>query len=327
MDRKHLARLGLCTLGLAVAISSSAHAVLLTDFTLYSMERLKIGGGSSSVGLVGSATHVQVDGASTVNGTIVSGDSFQAANSVTVTGTITNPGAFTTGSNFNNPGGRIVAMPDLPTLPAATVFSSGGAHYTLNGTATGNSLGNSVTLTLAPGSYGVVRVGGTSTLNLSSGDYYFDKIWTTNSPTLNLDLSGGAINIYVTDQVLFGNNVKVNLVNGGSPSDVYMEVHALGTAFNAAGGSDWIGTVYAPYGSIAFGAGSGTGLVQGAFYAGGEIEVKHGISFDYTPPPPVIVESPDVAVPEPATALLGVMGLAGALAMSRRRGVTHPRRA
>jgi hypothetical protein len=277
--------------------SPMAWAVPLTDFTIFAVGNVKIGDGSHITGLVGSNTNVQLGGGSGVTGDTRSGDSVVLNNGAFVTGTITNPGTFThaVSSTF---GAHAMAMPDLPSLPPATVFSSGGTSF---------SLGNGANLTLTPGSYGSISLGGASKLNLQSGNYFFDSLSSGNGLDLKFNLSGGAIKLFVTGKANFG-SVDVLLTNGGSASDIFLEAHGSGTnVFKAGGGSDWLGTVFAPNGEIHFGGGGCCSSFHGDFWSGLDVNIEHAVTG--TPVP----------TPEPATLFLLGSGLLGLTAWKRMR--------
>jgi uncharacterized repeat protein (TIGR01451 family) len=179
-------------------------------------------------------------------------------------------------------------------LPTPVTFIPAGPNY-LN-------LGNGFSLTLLPGWYGRVQGGGGGKLYLSSGDYYFDSFQLANGTTFYMDLSNGPINIYVANQANFGADLDAVITSPvGDASDIFFEANWQGTgtkpfAFSAGGGSDWLGTVFTPYGGIHFGSGSGPTTFQGYFwsgwngltstgaYAGLSVDIQHGVKGE---PPPV----------------------------------------
>ena len=147
----------------------------------------------------------------------------------------------------------------LITMPAATVFTAGGANQTVP-TGQGNSL------TLAPGTYGALATSSQNqTVTLSSGNYYFDSITTQGGFDLQIDLtSGNCINIYVVGNADFAGQQTLLVKGAGTggsylpisdpnaqalASLIYLETRAR---FTMTGGVDathnvWGGTVYASF--------------------------------------------------------------------------------
>jgi len=145
----------------------------------------------------------------------------------------------------------------LITMPAATVFTAGGANQTVP-TGQGNSL------TLAPGTYGALATSSQNqTVTLSSGNYYFDSITTQGGFDLQIDLtSGNCINIYVVGNAAFAGQQTLLVKGTGTggafvpisaapalASLIYLETRAR---FTMTGGVDathnvWGGTVYASF--------------------------------------------------------------------------------
>ena len=269
-------------------------APVLSDYVILAGEKVTVGGGSLVEGLVGThytnavATQfaITVAGAAAVNGDVRSADNVQLNNGADITGNVIHPAGTTINMGAGATiGADVVADPELPALPAPSMFSSGGASHT--------GLGNGATLTLAPGSYQDVILGGACTLNLSSGTYYFNDLGAANGLDLVLDLAGGPIAIYVTTRAHFG-SVDVFLPNGGGPADIYLEAQGSGTgtynAISAGGGSDWVGTAFAPNGGIHFGGSSCCSTFQGHFWSGKHVDIEHGVNGNG---PPVSVEQSD----------------------------------
>jgi predicted acyltransferase (DUF342 family) len=113
---------------------------------------------------------------------------------------------------------------------------------------------------LSPSSYRNLTLGGRNNLYLSGGNYYFESISTGTRPSLYLDLSSSDINIFVHDNVHFGDELKIH-VNSGTggyqpiiqgnnlnetlkplAAKVYLET--LGS-FSMSNQNEWFGTIYA----------------------------------------------------------------------------------
>ena len=130
-------------------------------------------------------------------------------------------------------------------------------------------------LTLPPGTYGRVKLGARAVLNLTHGEYYFEMLITGVSGTINIDLTGGdEIALFALRDIKIGKNQIVNLT-GGDATDVYVEVHKN---FKIGSGSDWFGTIYAPFKNVIIGQSI---PFRGAAYAAKNVIVKDGGSVDF----------------------------------------------
>lgn len=290
MTRRHI-RITTCTLSLLASLP--VQAIHVSDFTIFAMQNVTVGGSSQVTGLVGSGVHTQIAGGGKIFGNLKSGNTVTMNNSTTVSGNITNPGTFTTGSGVTY-GSRTIAVPTLPTLPPITAFTSGGTSQTV---------GNGATITLAPGSHGAIQLGGNATLNLSAGVYMLDSLTAGNGLDLNINLLGGKIKILVKGQINLA-TTDMFLISGGTSDDVYTESHATGlNAFKATAGSDWVGDIFTPYGDIHYGGSAGPTSFKGHMWAGRHVDLEHGVI---------------VTAPEPTT-WIGV-GLASLALLRRKRG-------
>jgi hypothetical protein len=275
------------------------HGAAIADFHIYAQANVTIGvgtivGTASQPSLVGAGTMVigvgdaSLNGAAGIHGDLRAGDDVALANNTFVTGAITNPGTFSTGSGVVY-GSHLVAMPDLPVLPTASVFSDG---------VTDMSVGNGGTLNLAPGAWNDVTLGGAATLNLSAGDYYLKSLSAGNGLTINVNLNGGDLRLFVTEDFSAGGVAAMNFTSGGDWRNVSAETHASGlNAFRIGGGNgtQWFGSIFTPNGDIHLGSGSsGTGVVEGYLWAGGDVDLEHGLA---------------VTVPEPASAAILGLGI------------------
>ncbi len=212
------------------------------------------GGGEASYGVnqvvSGDLIHngaVSIGGGSDINGNVDSGASIVIGTTVQIQGNVTAAGSITLGGDSYIYGtmtefGVPLAYTPIP-CPPETNFAAGGLPVVKS---------NGKTTILAPGSYGKLELGSLNKLYLSSGNYYFTSIKVLNSLKLYLDLTGGPINIYVVGDVYFGTNMDV-YPTGGAGADVYLETHG---AFQMLGGSDWYGSVFAPFGNIVISGGN-----------------------------------------------------------------------
>ena len=147
---------------------------------------------------------------------------------------------------------------------------------------------------LPPGPYRDLIMGNSCTLYLGSGNYCFRSITTGNNLTINIDLGGGPLNVFVLDQVDIGTQLEENftVVEGPSPgdaSDVYWEIQHHSSslddpAFIIGRGAYWIGTIYAPFGHLGDPNNQITDTtINGALYSGGWVYVFNGCIVNYVP--------------------------------------------
>ncbi len=149
------------------------------------------------------------------------------------------------------------------------------ASITGTDVATDHTIARDGALTLPPGTYGRVKLGARAVLNLTHGEYYFETLITGVSGTINIDLNGGdEIALFALRDIKIGKNQIVNLT-GGDATDVYVEVHKN---FKIGSGSDWFGTIYAPFKNVIIGQ---SVPFRGAAYAGKNVIVKDGGSVEF----------------------------------------------
>jgi hypothetical protein len=273
-----------------------------------------IAGGA--VTLSGGGAGVRVNGTVDVN--LASGTALSVSGtSHLITGVVTKFAAAS--ANFgggatqaaNAPAGVVNGTPTpyvTTAIPAATAFSSGGSNVTVAAAGT---------TTLTPGSYGAIQLNANATLKLTAGNYYFDSFNSVNSALgtfLNLDVSGGAINIYVTGNVTPGAGFNMLGVTAATAHLVYLETLAN---FNWAAGAN-NGTFY---GTI-FASGPGTSTASGNITFGGDSTLvgrawaRRNITTDqdFTQ-----MNAPFPSAPEPTTLTLFGVGLLALAGLSRRR--------
>ncbi|WP_342118170.1 polymer-forming cytoskeletal protein [Pseudoduganella sp. OTU4001] len=196
-----------------------------------------------------------------------------------------------------------VSGPALDVLPGATAFSAGTTLFQLNASQTG---------ALGKGQYGKINLGFDSTLTLSAGSYYFDSLEIGGDGKLIFDLAGGAINLYIKNNVSIGQNFEFETING-SASSIYTET--LGN-YDLGINGEWYGTL--------FGSGANSNLhfnqnstIGGTFMARNNIQLDVGSVVTGLPSQPDKA-TPGNEIPLPGTFALMGLGLL-ALAGSRRR--------
>ena len=212
----------------------------------------------------------------------------------TVNGRVTlpSPSAFNNFTNYtySGPGpslGVVYGTPTLPVLPVLPGETSIPAPLSNPPTVTNNQ-------TYGPGSYGNINYGGNRTLTLDGpGTYYFNSFnWTGNSNKLIFDFKNqpGNFIIYVYGAADFG-KLNSSVTNGGNAARISIEARGTGTAFNisngsSGGGSKWMGSVYAPNGSINIGSGTGSSTLTGTFASKYSVSLQSGVTVIYSAPCP-----------------------------------------
>jgi hypothetical protein len=285
----------------AIALVASAAAIAITmtpaaagpppptlnQYVILGTDGVTIGVGSTVIGLVGDSNNNPInnlalrmngqaqiigDPSKSVVGDARIGGNTRLDNNAHIEGTLTHPAGTTVmlgvGSTI---GPEVVGDPMLPALPAPTPIPGGCpiAAPDLSG-------GNGATKAPAPGSTnGNWSFGGNFTLNLSApGNYYFNSISTGNGAVVN---AVPGVHVFVCNTVTFGsvNVLPATLTN----TDFTLE--AQGTdhhnTVRAGGGSQWIGDVFAPNGGIHIGSGGSTASVLGHLWAGGQVDIEHGV--------------------------------------------------
>ncbi|MBC7829571.1 MAG: S8 family serine peptidase, partial [Chitinophagaceae bacterium] len=316
---------------LSLSSDLTAQQLKITDFVVFARGSVQFGSSSFiNGGSIGSYRHVETSGSIHIKGNIYSGGTVELANKNTITGRITASNSFRSTNNilsvgsgasldgnidilgnikinsgtvsgkvthpvgtiYSGPtplGGNIIGNPMLPVLPQMPAIR--------NFPAAGNTIVNSTTK-LTPGAYGKLSLKGKKTITFSGpGIYIFSAI--NNSGSENefvfdfKNTSTGDFLIYVHGDVDL-DKLDVSMVNGGSPSRIYTEIHGNGsTSYNkreamicangSSGGNStrWLGTVWAPYAGIDIGA--GPFKIIGALWSNEEIKISSGATIEYNP--------------------------------------------
>ena len=210
---------------------------------------------------------------------------------VVSSGTVKSKVTHPAGTTYTGPvpaGGNITGVPALPTFPALPPVT------------TFPNYGNSditTTKTITPGSYDEVKLSGGKTLTLKGpGAYVFKEIQNSNSNSFVFDFQNspsGTFLIYVHRNVDL-DKLGVTMINGGSASRIYTEVHGFGWSnklygFDLANGSSggsatkWLGTVWCPYSAINIGSGSGSSNITGALWSGTQVNIRNNVTIVHAP--------------------------------------------
>ena len=230
---------------------------------------------------------------SQVDGTIYAKDDVTVGYNDTVGGDVVYGGDITEhgsiGGSAQHTSPSSIQDPVAPTPPKEpkTVDLPGDAQETAF-TAGSTSITPSDGAVIPPNSYRDMYISYGYTVTLQAGDYYFRNINAGWNPSVRLDLSGGPINIFVTNDANF-QNVQFQVSGDGSTwvdvsagmdaddtelaSQVYMESHS---DVAVASGGEWFGTIYART-SFNF---QGTALI-GSYYSDGASYFVWGATFIY----------------------------------------------
>gem|GEM_PF-3997509 len=105
---------------------------------------------------------------------------------------------------------------------------------------------------LNPGSYGNVTVGSSAKLNLTSGEYRFVKLETQNKSFLNFDVSNGGVQVKVTKDLKFDDEVRVTITPGGEVNSNSVDFITLQTSKVLLDKACYVlGTIIAPNAEVA----------------------------------------------------------------------------
>ncbi len=134
---------------------------------------------------------IEIDKDNTIVGDAIAGGELDLSGKATVTGTAT-------------------ALADVtPIGLLSPSFSAGGAEV---------AVPEKSSLTLAPGSYGKVKVKNRGTLFLTAGDYFMDKLELERAGILSIDVSSGPVNINVVTALEFEERTEVVITPSGQAS-------------------------------------------------------------------------------------------------------------
>lgn len=189
----------------------------------------------------------------------------------------------------------------IPSLPAPTPFTAGGSNQHSNGAAD--------PLTLPPGTYGALTTGSYGIVNLSSGAYFFDSFSLGYGADLNVNVTGGDIQIYSIGNVNFGSYVDF-VVTGGGAQNIYWETHG---DFGGSYGGTLYGTVFAPGGTVVLGqsdiATNSYQTIYGALYSDNIVQIGYGnLVHSQVADHFAQMDGAD-PIPVPGAVLLGILGL------------------
>jgi hypothetical protein len=287
-------------LGITVAMTGSPAWALprpLIDFTVFGLQRVQIGVGSTVKGTTGSCgpgvcvdpSNVPTGDALTMNGTAkIEGDAFilganRVGDKADITGTLT-----TLGSTANVPAHITInhADPNVAddgtfpvarnTFLATVTLPDPLISFVCPTGAAGISVGNGGTVDLIPGSYGPITGGANVTLNLQqAGLYLIDSISMGHGAKINVEQPGARVVVCDAANFASARVTPANLEH----TDFTMVVLSTDpeNAFSALGGTAWRGDVVALRGGIHVGSGGSQSSVFGRLLAGAVVDIEHGV--------------------------------------------------
>jgi len=273
---------------IAVTMSPAAAAgPPLSQYVIFGTDGVTIGVGSTIVGLVGDVNNNPVnnqairmnggarivgDPSKSIVGDARSGGNVRLDNNALIEGTLTRaPGTTLSLAASAAVGADVVANPELPSLPTPTLIPGGCPIAAPDKTG-----GNGASQTPAPGSMnGNWSFGGNFTLNFAApGNYYFNSISGGSGSVIN---AVPDVHVFVCNTVTFGSVT----VGPATLTNADFTLEAQGTddhnTVRAGGGTTWIGDIFTPNGGIHIGSGGSTASVLGHLWAGGQVDIEHGV--------------------------------------------------
>jgi len=268
-----------------------------SDYAVFGTNGVMIGVGSEVIGLVGAAANnnkppktypSQPDAALTMNGTAqITGDAringdVTVANNVTITGTLhrLDTGTLTTGSGFSVGADDPTPNVDLPsgTLSQQSQWPGGLASNCPTGGTDHTGLPNGFSLPLTPGSYGDIQGGGGGTITFTlAGNYFLDSLSAGNG--LKVVASVPGVHVFVCEDVIAGSidSLPLSIKPGQFTWEVAGNGVTAGTnAFDAGGGTNWIGNLLVPTRGMHFGSGSGGSDTWYGYMWADHVDIEHG---------------------------------------------------
>jgi len=202
------------------------------------------------------------------------GDTKTTGNNINVVGVITHPaGTLVTFSASSSFGGNVIgtpAAPFLPGLPVATVFPVFSGPNTTTGA--------SQSLSLNPGNHGNILIGKSNNLTFQAGTYYIKSLEIGVGTTITFN---GPVNLNIEGNFTVRQSVTVVSTSAtATDPGVSVEVHGN---FVQAGGGNWVGNMFVPFGQIKVGSGGSVNDWFGYMYAL-DIDLEHKVTVDCPPP-------------------------------------------
>ncbi len=195
---------GITTVTLMIQVNStiSAHS----PYTLFATERVSGSKFALVEGDIHSNEEVELKSGKNgvVNGNITAVEEIEIDKKNIVNGDVTAPEVDNDGTVNGTVSEGPVDPADFPVIPP---FTAGTQDVEVD---------KGDTYLLPPGSYGEIEVDKNATLMLTAGDYYADELELKDKSTLEVDVSGGAVNVYLEGEIDHRKKAEVVVIGGST---------------------------------------------------------------------------------------------------------------
>lgn len=225
--------------------------------------------GSGRATIVNAGTDLTELGVNAKAGNVLSAATIHLNAGARITGYARTAGTVTLDTGANQP---------APAYQNATVGLKplSGFSVMIPGSGTLAEVGGGLSIPIAPGTYGDLRIQPSGTAYLSSGTYYVQSLDLEPQAILALDMSSGPIYLYVANSVIYRGSI---ITTAGKSSDLF--VGYMGTQ-TAALEVPFTGTFVAPNATLLLGPPSGGASFSGGFYAA-DVEVRPDVVVEALP--------------------------------------------
>ena len=189
-------------------------------FIFLADEQIRIKGLTSGEGDMFSNDDIRFDAgrSGTHSGNLTAIDQIVLKKDVTVEGDAIAGGKITVDKKSEITGG-VTANEDFPELGIfEDSFSAGGPDVESS---------DNENIVLAPGSYGKVKMRKRSTLQLSTGTYFMERLELGKEVSFSLDVSAGPVIINITDNLDFNKAVEMSITPGGQDASTEVYITTL----------------------------------------------------------------------------------------------------
>ena len=224
-----------------------------SDGNIHSNDKIEFGVGAPGIhtGNLTAVDDITIRNKNTINGNVKAGDEIFLFGNAKVNGTKTAHAS--------------VKPIEIPVIS----FTAGGPSKTV---------AKNKTLSLAPGSYGTVKVFDKATLILSAGEYFMKVLDTEPAAIISCDVSNGPIDIHVVNNLDFATRVKVKITGTGAATEKVTFLTLQSPKMDIGPGATIQGTIIAKNAEVHF---SSSCLFKGAVVTGGAITLDPKVLFSF----------------------------------------------